>query len=65
MAESSYPLGAMIEEGLLIPSTAGAHDIRGYLRRDGIDEQRYAELRATGMNHHEIMAAIAGVKGRQ
>lgn len=65
VTEPSYPLGAMIEEGLLIPSTAGAHDIRGYLRRDGIDEQRYAELRATGMTHHEIMAAIAGVRGRR
>lgn len=63
--ESTYPLGAMIDEGLLVPSAAGAHDIRGYLRRDGIDEQRYAELRATGMEHHEIMAMIAGVRGRR
>jgi predicted dehydrogenase len=63
--ESSYPLSAMINEGLLVPSTAGAHDIRGYLRREGIDEQRYAELRATGMEHHEIMASLAGVRGRR
>jgi UDP-N-acetyl-2-amino-2-deoxyglucuronate dehydrogenase len=63
--ESSYPLAAMIDEGLLLPSTAGAYDIRGYLRRDGIDEERYAELRATGMGHHEIMAALAGVRGRR
>jgi UDP-N-acetyl-2-amino-2-deoxyglucuronate dehydrogenase len=62
--ERSYPLGAMIDEGLLVPSTAGAHDIRGFLRRDGIDEERYAQLRATGMSHHEIMAMIAGVTGR-
>jgi predicted dehydrogenase len=65
VAESSYPLGAMIDEGLLVRSTAGAHDIRGYLRRDGIDEERYAELRATGMGHHEIMATIAGVRWRR
>ena len=64
VSESSYPLGAMINDGLLVPSTAGAHDIRGYLQRDGIDEERYAELRATGMGHHEIMAKIAGVRGR-
>ena len=63
--EPSYPLGAMIDEGLLVPSTAGAYDIRGYLGREGIDEERYAELRATGMLHHEIMAKIAGVRGRQ
>jgi UDP-N-acetyl-2-amino-2-deoxyglucuronate dehydrogenase len=63
--ESSYPLSAMIKEGLLVPSTAGAHDIRGYLRRDGIDERRYAELRATGMEHNEIMASLAGVRGRR
>jgi hypothetical protein len=65
LAEPSYPLAAMIDEGLLVPSTAGAHDIRGYLRREGIDEERYAQLRATGMTHHEIMATIAGVRGRR
>jgi hypothetical protein len=63
--ESSYPLGAMIDEGLLVPAVAGAHDIRGYLRREGIDEERYAQLRATGMGHHEIMAMLAGVRGRR
>jgi predicted dehydrogenase len=65
LQESSYPLAAMIDEGLLVPSAAGAYDIRGYLRRQGIDEERYAQLRATGMGHHEIMAKIAGVRGRQ
>jgi predicted dehydrogenase len=63
--ERSYPLGAMIDEGLLVPSTAGPHDIRAYLRRDGIDEERYAQLRATGLTHHEIMAMLAGVRGRR
>jgi predicted dehydrogenase len=62
--ERSYPLAAMIDEGLLVPSVPGAHDIRGYLRREGIDEERYAQLRATGMGHHEIMAMLAGVRGR-
>jgi predicted dehydrogenase len=64
LEESSYPLRAMIDEGLLVPSIAGMHDIRGYLRRDGIDEERYAELRAAGLEHHEIMARIADVRGR-
>jgi predicted dehydrogenase len=62
LTERSYPLGAMIDEGLLVPSTAGAYDIRAYLRREGIDEQRYAELRASGLGHHDIMARIAGVQ---
>jgi UDP-N-acetyl-2-amino-2-deoxyglucuronate dehydrogenase len=65
LEESSYPLQAMIEEGRLVPTVAGAYDIRGYLRREGLDEERYAELRATGMDHHEIMAKIAGVRGRR
>jgi predicted dehydrogenase len=62
LAEQSYPLGAMIDEGLLVPSAAGAYDIRAYLRREGIDEARYAELRASGLGHHDIMAKIAGVQ---
>jgi hypothetical protein len=62
--EPSYPLGAMIDEGRLVPSVAGAYDIRSYLRRDGIDEELYAQLRAKGMVHHEIMAKIAGVRRR-
>ena len=65
MEEASYPLGAAIAEGSLVPSVPGPYDIRGYLRREGIDEARYAELRATGMTHHEIMAALAGVRGRK
>ena len=64
LGERSFPLAAMIDEGLLTPSVPGPHDIRGYLRRQGIDEERYAQLRATGMGHHEIMAMLAGVRGR-
>ena len=63
--ELSYPLRAMIDEGRFDPATAGAYDIRGYLRRDDIDEERYAQLRATGMGHREIMARIAGVRQRR
>jgi hypothetical protein len=62
LEEPSYPLAAMIDEGLLVASTAGAYDIRAYLRREGIDEERYAELRASGLDHHDIMARIAGVR---
>jgi predicted dehydrogenase len=62
LEETSYPLAAMIDEGLLVPSAAGAYDIRAYLRREGIDEARYAELRASGLGHHDIMARLAGVQ---
>jgi predicted dehydrogenase len=65
LQESAYPLAAMIAEGALAPTVPGAYDIRSFLHREGIDEQRYAELRATGMGHHEIMAALAGVRGRR
>ena len=64
LGERAYPLAAMIDEGRLVPSAAGAYDIRGYLRREGIDEARYAELRASGLTHHEIMARLAGVQWR-
>jgi UDP-N-acetyl-2-amino-2-deoxyglucuronate dehydrogenase len=62
LEEKSYPLAAMIDEGLLVPSAAGAYDIRAYLRREGIDEARYAKLRASGLGHHDIMAKLAGVQ---
>jgi predicted dehydrogenase len=65
LQEKAYPLAAMIAEGGLPPTVPGPYDIRGFLHRDGIDEQRYARLRATGMGHHEIMAALAGVPGRR
>ena len=59
LEEKGYPLELMIEEGKLAPTQLGAYDIRGYLKRDGVDEARYAQLRAEGMGHHGIMRQLA------
>ena len=58
LQEKGYPLELMMQEGLLEPTEKGAYDIRGYLNREGVDEKRYAELRAQGMSHHPIMRKL-------
>ena len=58
LQEKGYPLELMLQEGLLEPTQKGRYDIRGYLNREGVDEKRYAELRAQGMSHHPIMRAL-------
>jgi predicted dehydrogenase len=58
LEEKGYPLQSMLDEGRLDPSKKGPYDIRGYLKRDDIDEKRYAELRAEGMGHHGIMRRL-------
>lgn len=55
LKETGYPLELMLAEGLLEPTEKGPYDIRGYLQREGVDEKRYAELRAQGLSHHPIM----------
>lgn len=55
MQEKGYPLDLMIQEGNLPVTQPGRYDIRDFLRRDHIDEQEYARLRAEGMGHHQIM----------
>lgn len=58
LAEMDYPLGLMLAEGSLVPGQPGAYDIRAFLRREVVDEKRYAELRAQGLRHHHIMAQL-------
>lgn len=58
LQEKGYPLELMMAEGLLEPTQKGPYDIRGYLQREGVDEERYAELRAQGMSHHPIMRKL-------
>jgi len=58
LTEKAYPLQLMLEEGAIEPGQKGPYDIRGYLKRDGIDEKRYAELRAEGLGHHPIMRRL-------
>ena len=63
LQEKGNPLELMIEEGSLPVETPGKYDIRGFLKRDGIDEAEYARLRARGMSHHEAMRKVH--EGRQ
>ena len=48
----------MMSEGKLPVEIEGWYDIRGFLKRDGIDEARYAELLAEGKGHHRIMREL-------
>lgn len=65
LTERGYPLELMMSEGKLPVETPGRYDIRGFLKRDGIDEGEYAKLRASGVAHHEAMRRLhgAGRKG--
>ncbi len=58
LQEKEYPLDLMIDEGQLPLEQEGTYDIRGFLQRDGIDEAKYAEMRAQGKNHHQIMQVL-------
>jgi predicted dehydrogenase len=58
LAEKGYPLELMIAQGRLPVQKPGRYDIRGYLQRAGVDEQRYSQLRAEGMGHHGIMRQL-------
>ena len=59
LSEADYPIERMLAEGALPPDEPGAYDIRAFLRREEIDEQRYAVLRSQGVRHHEIMKRLA------
>ena len=48
----------MVEEGGLPIEVEGRYDIRGFLKRDGIDEAKYKKLRDEGMGHHQIMRQL-------
>lgn len=58
LTEKGYPLQLMIDAGQLPVEIEGRYDIRGYLNREDADEAQYAELRATGMGHHQIMKTL-------
>ena len=58
LGEKAYPLEKMMSEGKLPVEIEGWYDIRGFLKRDGIDEARYAELLAEGKGHHRIMREL-------
>jgi hypothetical protein len=58
MEEKEYPLELMINEGKLPLEKEGRYDIRGFLKRDGVDENRYRQLKQDGLGHHQIMRIL-------
>ncbi|MDE2808063.1 MAG: hypothetical protein OXN90_06545, partial [Gemmatimonadota bacterium] len=58
LQEKGYPLQLMVEEGGLPIEVEGRYDIRGFLKRDGIDEAKYKKLQDEGMVHHQIMRQL-------
>ncbi len=58
LAERNYPLDLMIAEGKLPVETEGGHDIRGFLKRDDIDEGEFTKLWSEGVPHHQIMRQL-------
>jgi predicted dehydrogenase len=62
LTEKGYPLELMVAEGRLPVEVEGRYDIRGFLKRDSIDEQKYKELWGQGMGHHQIMRQLNEAK---
>lgn len=58
LQEKGYPLELMVAEGKLPVEIEGRYDIRDFLKRDGIDEAKYAKLWAEGKGHHQIMRQL-------
>ncbi len=48
----------MINEGLLRLESNEKYDIRGFLKRENIDEDLYSRLREDGLSHHEAIRTI-------
>lgn len=59
LQESGYPLALMIDEGRLPVEVEGRYDIRGFLRRDLVDETAYRRLRSAGMAHFEALRQLS------
>jgi len=58
LQEKEYPLECMIKEGKLPLSDEERYDIRGFLDRSLIDEDRYRQLRDDGIPHHQAMRVL-------
>ena len=58
LAEKGYPLELMVAAGDLPVEIEGRYDIRGILKRDGIDEEKYKKLWNEGLAHHQIMRKL-------
>ncbi len=59
LQEKAYPLALMIDEGKLPVEIGGRNDIRGFLRRDRIDNDAYRRLRDEGKSHFQAMLELS------
>ena len=60
LREKDYPLEMMLEEGSLPAKQPGTYDIRGFLQRQGVDEDEYSLMRSRGVPHFQIMRKLQG-----
>lgn len=58
LKEEANPLAQMIAEGGLPPDKPGRYDIREFLRRDWLDQDKYQQLRAQGLKHQEAQDQV-------
>jgi len=58
LQEKEYPLEFMISEGKLPLEDEERYDIRGFLDRSQIDENRFRQLRDDGIPHHQALRII-------
>ena len=58
LEEKEYPLELMISEDKLPLEDAERYDIRGFLDRSQIDENRFQQLKDDGIPHHQAMRII-------
>ena len=58
LKEKDYPLELMIDEGKLPLEDKERYDIRGFLDRSQIDENRFQQLKDDGIPHHQALRII-------
>ena len=58
LKEKDYPLELMINEGKLALEDEERYDIRGFLDRSQIDENRFQQLRDEGIPHHQALRIV-------
>jgi predicted dehydrogenase len=58
LKEKDYPLELMINEGKLPLEDEQRYDIRGFLDRSQIDENRFQQLKDDGIPHHQALRII-------
>ena len=64
LLEKDYPLDLMISEGKLRLTETGRNDIRAFLNPEGMDEDKYKQLRAEGVGHSGAMRQLYEKKAK-